>query len=335
MKLYRIEKEFGIDELKLVEKEEPKPGRQQVLVNMRAASINYRDLLMIRGMYSRNLRLPLIPFSDGAGEVVAIGEDVTRWKPGDRVMSTFFQNWFSGPITDAGARSALGGDIDGVLTEYVALHEQGLVRIPEHLSFEEGATLPCAALAAWHALNTGGFTCGDTVLTLGTGGVSIFAVQFGKAAGARIIGTSSSDEKLKRLKEMGATEGINYKTEPYWDKKVRELTGGKGVDRVIEVGGAGTLGKSLTAVRVGGHVSLIGVLSGQKGEINPLPAIMKSVRIQGILVGSREMFEAMTRAVTAHQIRPVIDKIFPFSEVKEALHYMSSGAHFGKVVVHF
>jgi len=233
MKLYRIEKEFGIDNLKMLEKEEPKPGYQHVLVKMRAASINYRDLLMIRGMYSRNLRLPLIPFSDGAGEVVTIGEGVTRWKPGDRVMSAFFQKWISGPITAAAAKSALGGAIDGVLAQYVALHEEGLVAMPEHLSFEEGATLPCAALAAWHALNTGRFTCGETVLTLGTGGVSVFAVQFGKAAGARLIGTSSSDEKLERVKEMGATEGINYKTEPDWDKKVLELTGGRGVDRVI------------------------------------------------------------------------------------------------------
>ncbi|MBI4963171.1 MAG: NAD(P)-dependent alcohol dehydrogenase [Desulfomonile tiedjei] len=335
MKLYRIEKEFGIDELKLVEDEVPKPGHQQVVVKMKATSINYRDLLMINGLYSRNLSLPLIPFSDGAGEVVAIGDGVTRWKQGDRVMSTFFQNWISGPITDAAAKSALGGAVDGVLAEDVALHEDGLVAIPEHLSFEEGATLPCAALAAWHALNTGGFTCGETVLTLGTGGVSVFAVQFGKAAGARIVGTSSSDEKLKRLKEMGVAEVINYRTEPDWDEKVLELTGGKGVDRVIEVGGAGTLAKSLRAVRVGGLVSLIGVLTGQSGEVNPLPAIMKSIRIQGIFVGSREMQEAMVRAVSVHRIRPVIDKIFPFSDVKEALRYMASGAHFGKVVVRF
>jgi NADPH:quinone reductase-like Zn-dependent oxidoreductase len=335
MKLYQIEKEFGIDQLRLVEKEEPKARGREVLIKMRAASVNYRDLLMIGGLYNPNLSLPRVPFSDGAGEVVAIGEDVTRWKPGDRVMSTFFQNWISGHITDDRAKSALGGDVDGVLAEYVLLGEEGLVGMPEQLSFEEGATLPCTAVTAWHALNTGGFTCGDTLLTLGTGGVSIFAVQLGKAAGATIIGTSSSDQKLERLKEMGVTEGINYKTVPDWDKKVRELTGGKGVDRVIEVGGAGTLVKSLKAVRVGGHISLIGVLTGQTGEINPLPAIMKSVRIQGIFVGSRDMFEAMLRAVTAHQIRPVIDKVFPFSEAKEALHYMSSGAHFGKVVVSF
>jgi NADPH:quinone reductase-like Zn-dependent oxidoreductase len=333
MKICQIEQEFGIDELKLVEKNEPKPSHQQVLLKIRAASVNYRDLLMIQGKYNPNLHRPLIPFSDGAGEVVELGEGVSRWKQGDRVMSTFFQNWISGAVTEVAAKSALGGAIDGVLAEYVVLHEDGLVEMPEHLSFEEGATLPCAAVTAWHALNTGGFTCGETVLTLGTGGVSVFATQFAKAAGARSIGTSSSDAKLKRLKELGAAEGINYKTNPNWDKKVLELTGGYGVDRVVEVGGAGTLVKSLKAVRMGGHISLIGVLTGQSGEINPLPAIMKSVRIQGIFVGSREMFEDLARAVTVHRIKPVIDKVFPFAEVKEALRYMASGAHFGKVVV--
>jgi NADPH:quinone reductase-like Zn-dependent oxidoreductase len=335
MKLYQIEKEFGIDALKLVEKDEPKPKHQQVLVRMQAASINYRDLLMVDGKYARNLPLPLVPFSDGAGEVVAVGEDVRRWKPGDRVLSTFFQKWIAGPISEAAAQSALGGATDGVLAEYVALHEDGLVAMPEHLSFEEGATLPCAGVTAWHALFTGGFTCGETVLTLGTGGVSVFATQFAHAAGAASIGTSSSDAKLERLKHLGATEGINYKAEPDWDKKVLKLTGGTGVDRVIEVGGAGTLVKSLKAVRVGGHISLIGVLTGQTGEINPLPAVMKSVRIQGIFVGSREMFEAMNRAIAVHKIKPVIDRVFPFAEAREALHHMASGAHFGKVVVKF
>lgn len=333
MKLYEIEKEFGIDALKLVEKDEPKPRHQQVVVRMRAASINYRDLLMIDGKYSRNLPLPLIPFSDGAGEVVAVGEDVTRWKPGDRVLSTFFQSWTSGPISNAAAGSALGGAVNGVLAEYVALDEEGWVAIPEHLSFEEGATLPCAGVTAWHALFAGSFTCGETVLTLGTGGVSVFATQFAHAAGAASIGTSSSDEKLERLRKLGAAHGINYKAEPDWEKKVLKLTGGTGVDRVIEVGGAGTLVKSLRAVRAGGHISLIGVLTGQTGEINPLPAVMKGVCIQGIFVGSREMFEAMNRAVTVHRIKPVIDRVFPFAEAKEALHYMASGAHFGKVVV--
>ncbi len=202
-----------------------------------------------------------------------------------------------------------------------------------HLSYEEAATLPCAAVTAWNALTSGGLTCGQSVLTLGTGGVSTFALQFAKAAGARIIATSSSDEKLERAMKMGASDGINYKAVPDWEKRVTELTGGTGVDLVVEVGGAGTLGKSLKAVCVGGQISLIGVLSGQSGEVNPLPATMKGVRIQGIFVGSREMFEAMNRAVALHQIRPVIDRVFPFEKAKEALSYMQSGAHFGKVVI--
>jgi NADPH:quinone reductase-like Zn-dependent oxidoreductase len=335
LKYYAIESEFGIDNLRMLERDMPKPGHGQVLVKIRAASVNYRDLLMISGKYSRNLPLPLIPFSDGAGEIVEIGEGVSRWKTGDRVAGIFFQEWLGGKITETAARSALGGAIDGVLAEFVVFHDDGLVAIPKHLSYEEGATLPCAAVTAWNALTSGGLTCGQSVLTLGTGGVSTFALQFAKAAGARIIATSSSHEKLVRAMNMGASDGINYKNVPEWEERVVELTEGTGVDLVVEVGGAGTLGKSLRAVRVGGHISLIGVLSGQSGEVNPLPATMKSVRIQGIFVGSREMFEAMNRAVTVHQIRPVIDRVFPFTEANEALHHMQSAAHFGKVVIAF
>lgn len=335
MRYYAIEREFGIDNLKMLERDVSKPGHGQVLVRMRAASVNYRDLLVIDGKYSHNLPLPLIPFSDGAGEIVEIGEEVSRWKPGDRVAGTFFQKWLGGKITETAATSALGGAIDGVLSEFVVFSEDGLVALPHHLSYEEGATLPCAAVTAWNALTIGGLTCGQSVLTLGTGGVSTFALQFAKAAGARIIATSSSDPKLARMMKMGASDGINYKTMPDWEQQVIDLTQGIGVDLVVEVGGAGTLGKSLRAVRVGGHISLIGVLSGQSGEVNPLLSIMKNVRIQGIFVGSREMFEAMNRAVTQHQIRPVIDRTFPFTEVREALHYMQSGSHFGKVVVAF
>ena len=335
MRCYAIESEFGIDNLRMLEHDAPKPGYGQVLVRIRAASVNYRDLLVISGKYSPNLPLPLIPFSDGAGEVVEVGGDVSRWKPGDRVAGIFFQEWLGGKISEAAGRSALGGGINGVLAEFVVFHERGLVMVPHHLSYEEAATLPCAAVTAWNALTSGGLTCGQSVLTLGTGGVSTFALQFAKAAGARIIATSSSDEKLERAMKMGASDGINYKTVPDWEKRVAELTGGTGVDLVVEVGGAGTLGKSLRAVRLGGHISLIGVLSGQSGEVNPLPATMKGVRIQGIFVGSREMFEAMNRALALHQIRPVIDRVFPFEEAKEALHYMQSGAHFGKVVIAF
>ncbi len=335
LRYYAIESEFGIDNLSILERDVPKPGHGQVLVKIRAASVNYRDLLVISGKYSRNLPLPLIPFSDGAGEIVEIGERGSRWKPGDRVAGIFFQEWLGGKINESAGKSALGGSINGVLAEFVVFDEDGLVAVPHHLSYEEAATLPCAAVTAWNALTSGGLTCGQSVLTLGTGGVSTFALQLAKAAGARIIATSSSDEKLQRAMEMGASDGINYKTVPDWEKSVAELTGGVGVDLVVEVGGAGTLGKSLRAVRVGGHISLIGVLSGQSGEVNPLPATMKGVRIQGIYVGSREMFEAMNRALTVHHIRPVIDKVFPFAEAKEALNYMQSGAHFGKVVIAF
>ena len=335
MKLYHIAAEFGIDELKLVEKNVPKPGHGQILVKMRAASINYRDILVIEGKYSHNLPLPLVPFSDGAGEVVEVGADVSRWKAGDRVLGTFFAKWIGGRVPDEVAKSARGGAIDGVLSEYVLFEEDGLVAIPDHLTFAEGATLPCAALTAWHGLRSGDMTCGQTVLTLGTGGVSVFAVQFAHAAGARVIGTSSNDEKLARLKELGVDDIINYRTIPDWEEKVLEFTDGVGVDIVVEVGGAGTLAKSLRAVRVGGHISLIGVLTGSTGEVNPLPAIMKNICIQGIFVGSREMFEAMARAVTLHQIRPIIDRTFPFAEAKVALKHMVSGAHFGKVVVVF
>jgi NADPH:quinone reductase-like Zn-dependent oxidoreductase len=333
MRYFCIDGEMGIDALQMREKEVPRPGHGQVLVRIRAASLNYRDLLMISGNYSRNLPLPLIPFSDGAGEVVEAGEGGSRWRPGDRVAGTFFQDWDGGVISDRASGSALGGAIDGVLAEYALFRERGLVPLPAHLSFEEGATLPCAALTAWQALQSGQLTCGQSVLTLGTGGVSLFALQFARASGARVIATTGSEAKAERLRALGIRDIINYKTDPSWENAVWEATGKRGVDLVVEVGGAGTLGKSLKAVRVGGQISLIGVLAGATGEVNPLPAVMKGVRIQGIYVGSREMFEAMLRAIELHDIHPVIDRIFPFVEAREALHYLQSGAHFGKVVI--
>jgi NADPH:quinone reductase-like Zn-dependent oxidoreductase len=242
------------------------------------------------------------------------------------------QSWIDGEVTEAKAKSALGGAISGVLAESVVLRENGLVHVPAHLSFEEAATLPCAGVTAWHALITeGAVKPGDTVLTLGSGGVSIFALQFARMAGARVISTSSSDEKLARLSKLGASEGINYKTTPDWDKRVRELTGA-GVDHIVEVGGPATLPKSFKAVRMGGRISLIGNVSGH-GDVNPVPVLMKNVRVQGIFVGSREMFEAMNRAIAAHQMRPVIDRIFEFDQAREAMHYMESGAHFGKICI--
>lgn len=335
MKAFEIRECGGIDSLSLVERPEPRPGSREVLVKVRAASLNYRDLLIIKGLYSRNLPLPLIPLSDCAGEVIATGEAVTRVKPGDRVAGTFMQTWISGGVTEDKARSALGGAVDGVLAEHVVFGEEGVVSLPEHLSYEEGATLPCAGVTAWHAVVEQGVRPGQSVLVLGTGGVSLFALQFAVTAGARVIVTSSSDEKLGRALAMGASEGINYRSTPDWERRAREITKGRGVDCVVEVGGAGTLAQSLKAVRTGGLISLIGVLSGSTGEVNPLPAVMKAVRLQGIFVGSREMFESMKGAIEAHRLRPVVDRVLPFEEAREAYRYLESGAHFGKVVLRF
>ncbi len=333
MKAMRIHKLGDIDELRLEELPEPRLGPGQVRVRIRAASLNYRDLLIIKGLYSRNLPLPLIPLSDGAGEVVEVGPGATRFALGARVAGTFMQTWEDGAVTETKSKSALGGAIDGVLAEQLVLHENGLVAVPDHLSFEEEATLPCAAVTAWNALiEGGGLRAGESVLTLGTGVVSLFALQFARMAVARVIATSSSDEKLAKAKQFGASEGINYKTTPEWDKKVREWTGGVGVDHVVEVGGAGTLPRSLKAVRMGGHVALIGVLAGG-AETNPMPVLMKAVRLQGVFVGSRAMFEAMNRAIAVHQLRPGVDRVFPFEEARAAYRYLESGAHFGKVVL--
>ena len=336
MKVFEIQNTFGLDSLTLTERAELSPSYGQVLIKLRAASLNYRDLMVVKGLYNPKLPLPLIPFSDGVGEVVVVGEGVTRVKTGDRVAGIFFQKWLCGERTEVNAKSALGGDLDGLLAEYVVLHEDGVVHVPEHLTDEEVATLPCAAVTAWNALITsGGVKAGDTVLVQGTGGVSIFALQFAQLLGARVIATSSSNEKLERVRQLGASDGINYKETPDWDKKVKELTGGIGIDRVVEVGGAGTLTKSLRAVRIGGQLSLIGVLTGGSGEISTAAILMKNVRVQGINVGSREMFEAMNRAITLHKLRPIVDRMFPFEEVPQALRYMESGAHFGKICVRF
>jgi NADPH:quinone reductase-like Zn-dependent oxidoreductase len=280
------------------------------------------------------MRLPLIPLSDGVGEVVAVGDGVTRVKTGQRVAGIFMQQWLAGEPTEAAAKSSLGGGGPGMLAEYVVLHEDGVVGVPEHLSDEEAATLPCAAVTAWHALvSEGNLKAGDTVLTQGTGGVSLFALQFARLTGARVIITSSSDAKLERALKLGASDGINYKTTPDWEKRVRQLTGNVGVDHVVELGGAGTLGKSFQAVRIGGRISLIGVLTGGSGEVNPIPVLMKNLHVQGIYVGSREMFESMNKAIGLHTMRPVVDRVFPFGEVSAALRYVESGAHFGKVCI--
>ena len=333
MKAYRIHELKGLDSLVVDDLPRPTPGPGEVLIRVRAVALNYRDLLIVKGLYSRNLPFPMIPTSDGAGEVAEIGPGVTRFKPGDRVAGCFFSGWVDGRMTEAAGKTAMGGAVDGMLAEYRVLPADGVVAIPDHLSFEEASTLPCAGLTAWHALiESGGLRAGETVLVQGTGGVSLFALQFARLAGARVIATSSRDDKLGRAIGLGASDGINYKTTPEWGRAVLGLTGGLGVDHVVEVGGAGTLGQSLKALKVGGHVALIGVLSGVP-EFNPTPILMKSARVQGIFVGSRAMFERMNQAVALHGLRPVVDRVFPFNAAREAYAYLESGSHFGKIVI--
>jgi NADPH:quinone reductase-like Zn-dependent oxidoreductase len=332
MRAFEITK-FGIDELKMAERPDPAPGPGEVLVNVRAVSLNFRDLMVVKGTYNPRLKMPIIPCSDAAGEVTAVGAGVTRVKAGDRVCGIFMQGWISDGVDETIARTALGGAIDGVLAESVVFNQEGVVKIPEHLSYQEASTLPCAGVTAWHALVAkGGIKAGDTVLTLGTGGVSTFALQFAVLSGATVIATSGSDKKLDRTRSMGARETINYRTTPDWEELVRKITGG-GVDHVVEVGGSGTLMKSFRAVRMGGTVSVIGALGGGSSDVSPLPILMKNIRVQGIFVGSREMFEAMNRAISAHRLKPVIDSTFPFADAPAAMRYMESGAHFGKVVI--
>jgi NADPH:quinone reductase-like Zn-dependent oxidoreductase len=332
MKAYEI-KGFGIDNLALVERPVPEPGPAQVLVKMHAWSLNYRDLMTVKGSYNPRLKLPQIPLSDGAGVIETVGPEVKSLKPGDRVANTFFERWVSGEATDDKARSALGAGRDGVLSEYVVLHEEGVIPFPAHLTYAEAATLPCAALTAWNAVAIEGkIKAGDTVLTLGTGGVSIFALQFSELNGAQVIITSSSNDKLSRAKQLGATQTINYRDVPEWGKHVRQLTGGRGVDLVVEVGGPGTFNQSLAAVRRGGTVSLIGVLAQGPGA-NVVPILMNSIRVQGIFVGTREAFQSMNNAIAFHQLHPVIDRTFGFTEAKEAFRFMESGSHFGKICV--
>jgi NADPH:quinone reductase-like Zn-dependent oxidoreductase len=333
MKVFEIQGGFGLEALRLAERPHPEPGRGEVLLRIKAVSLNYRDLLVVKGIYNPKLNLPRIPVSDGVGEVVAVGPEVTRVKVGQRVAGLFMPRWLEGEINDTKARSALGGSVDGLFAEYAVLSEDAVVAVPDHLTDEEAATLPCAAVTAWNGLvSAGRVQPGDSVLVQGTGGVSLFALQFARLAGARVIATSSSDEKLLRVKGLGASDGINYRSTPEWGESVRQLTGGRGVDHVIEVGGAGTLAQSLRAVRTGGHIALIGVLSGY-GQFNPLPILMKSVRISGIYVGSRDMFEAMNRAIALALLRPLIDRVFSFDQTLDAFRHLESAAHFGKIVI--
>jgi NADPH:quinone reductase-like Zn-dependent oxidoreductase len=334
MKAYQIQAYNSLDALQLIDLPEPSVGANEVLVKIKANSINYRELIILQGGYDRNKKLPVIPFSDGVGEVVDLGAKVTTWQKGDRVSSIFFRDWTSGKATESQMNTASGGGIDGTLAEYLVVPEHALVKIPEHLSYEEAATLPCAALTAWNCLKTGGLTPGQTVLTLGTGGVSIFALQFAKLFGAKVIITSSSDAKLDRAKALGADATINYRTHPEWQDKVRYLTDGRGVDLVVEVGGAETLKRSLDAACLGGYIGVIGVLSGfGAANFTPATAFFNQLRIQGIYVGNRQMFEEMNTAISLHRLKPIIDKVIPFSEAKQAYQLLESGKHFGKIVI--
>lgn len=335
MRVWRFPTTDAIDRLTLHEEDIPRPDRGQVLMRMRAASLNYRDLMIATGRSARGAPLPdLIPLSDGAGEVVELGPEVTRVAVGDRVAACFMQTWLGGEIAPEDAASSLGGASHGVLAEYRLFDQQGLVKLPEHLSFEDGATLPCAALTAWNALFHGPkpLTVGQSVLVLGTGGVSIFALQFAHAAGARVIATSSSDGKLAQAKALGAADGVNYRLHPEWQTEVRALTAGRGVDHVVEVGGPGTLPRSVEAARQGGHIHLIGVLSGG-GTIDPSIVLRRGVLLRGIYVGSRQMFETMNQAIELHRITPVIDRVFDFEEAKDAYRYLQAQGHVGKVVI--
>ncbi|MEQ1764742.1 MAG: NAD(P)-dependent alcohol dehydrogenase [Pyrinomonadaceae bacterium] len=334
MKAYEIQ-EFGVDKLALVERPTPEPAAGEVLVKFHAASLNYRDIMIVSGTYNPKMKLPTVPISDGAGEIVAVGDGVTKWKVGDRVMPIFAQRWFDGEPSEEKRRTSLGTspEWDGVLREFGTFGQESVVAIPEHLSFEEAATLPCAAITAWNAIAVSGrVKPGDSVLTLGTGGVSIFAGQFAQLFGARVISTSGSAEKIEKLHDVGIAETINYREREDWDKAVIEIVDKPGVDHVVEVGGAGTLAKSINAVRIGGHVALIGALTGAAG-FSPTTVFMKSIRLQGIYTGSRAMFEDMNKAISVNKLEPVIDRVFEFDEIGDALRHMESGSHFGKIVV--
>lgn len=324
---------FGLENLRVAERPDPIPGPGQVVVAVSATSLNYRDLLMVEGQYNPRQPLPLIPLSDGVGRVEAVGPGVDRVKVGDRVAGAFAQGWLAGEPDRGKFATTLGGPLDGMLAEKVCLSAEGVVPVPEHLTDAEAAALPCAYVTAWSALRLADATAGDTILVQGTGGVSIAALQLGKALGARVIVTSSSDAKLERARGLGADETINYRETTEWGKAARSLAGPRGVDVVVEVGGAETLGQTLRCIRPGGTVAMIGILSGNQTKTLLTPILMQQVRLQGVLVGPRERFEELTRAVALHGIRPVVDRTFPMAEARAALEHLKAGKHLGKVIV--
>ena len=333
MKAYEVRAATGLDGLVLNgDRPKPAPGHGEIVVRVQAASLNYRDQGVLRGIYGYT-RFPVIPLSDGAGEVVEAGTGVTGVRVGDRVAGTFFQTWTGGRMPADASRNSLGGQLDGMLTEYAVLPQRGAIGIPDHLSFEEAATLPCAALTAWNALiETGRLKAGETVAVLGTGGVACFGIQFARMHGAHVLVASSSDAKLARAKALGADVLVNYTATPDWDQAMLKATDGEGVDHVLEVGGANTLEKSMNAIRPGGSIHVIGALAGA-GQINPRMINRKGIRLQGIHVGSREMFAAMNRAIRLGRLRPVIDRVFAFEDARAAYEHQAAAGHFGKIVI--
>lgn len=336
MKAYQITSANGPGAIERIDLPEPTPGPGQVRVRLAAASLNYRDLMITGGGYTRNDRCPVIPLSDGAGHIDAVGDGVTKWTVGDRVSPIFMRDWIGGPATDAVLHTGLGGGVDGVLCEQIVLPAESLVAIPETMSLTQAAALPCAAVTAWHALfESGNLQPGQTVLLLGTGGVSVFALQLAKAAGARVIITSSSDAKLERARTIGADDCVNYKSHPEWHREVRRLTEAAGVDHVVEVGGPGTLERSIKSTAVGGHVHLIGVLDSPAAKVSPMLSVFNLLTIRGIYVGSRVMHERLIAAMGASNINPVIDQTFGFDDAIEAYQSFATQQHFGKVVIEF
>ncbi len=334
MRAYQVQTPDGIEAIKQVELPEPEIAADEILVKMKACSLNFRDLLIPAGGYVRNDVRPIIPLSDGAGEVVAVGSDVSSFKTGDRAVGNFFQDWVSGQIGLDGLHSAMGGSINGTLADYFVLKAHAALPIPEQLSYEEAATLPCAAVTAWHALvPLGNLKAGETILLLGTGGVSIFGLQLGKALGANVIITSSSEEKLERVRKLGADHTVNYSEHPNWDEKVMEITDGQGVDNVLEVGGVGTFEKSIASAKVYGIISMIGLLTGFEGPAFNLTVLFNLLRVHGIYVGSVEMFEAMNKVILGNKVKPVVDITFPYSDALDAYRHMAAARHFGKVVI--
>lgn len=335
MRAYQILPGDGIDGLRCADFPDRELGNGELRVRVHAVSLNYRDLMVAGGTYLVSVDDPIVPCSDGAGEVLAVGPGVTRFQVGDRVAASFFPYWHDGPTSPEKVRHALGGDIDGMLAEEVILAEDALVKLPAGMSFLDAATLPCAGVTAWNAIfeSSKGIRPGDTVLLLGTGGVSILGLQLARAAGLQVIITSSSDAKLQRARELGAHHTINYRSFPEWQEEVLRATRGVGAQVVLEVGGKGTVNRSVASTAMGGSVAIIGGVSGFGGEVNPATLVSGAKRLVGIFVGSRTMLEDVVRFVSAARIEPVVDRVFPFHQAQDAYSYMESGSHFGKVVI--